>query len=207
MSSPQANAPQAVSHTKKVASATAPCPLKKGMLLVQVRRRDGKPLSQPPKVSLSGPTPKQAAASPQGRAQFTGLDHGDYSVTFACPGEERNFAHARVKPPSTVAVTVPEVHLVIYELYVGPRAAAAGPAVAPAATRRGKRTPHWIKVLVADEDRKPVTDVTVRVRVPDGTVHTGKPDGGGLYKVESFYDAGQCEISFPDVYDIEWKPQ
>jgi hypothetical protein len=82
----------------------------------------------------------------------------------------------------------------------------------PAAKGSAPKPKHWIGVKVLDEDGKPVKDVTVNGEFNDGESFTAdfssatlQPDGS--YKTDQIYDATTCEITFPDVYDVEWWPQ
>jgi hypothetical protein len=74
-----------------------------------------------------------------------------------------------------------------------------------------KKTPkHWIGVRVEDEDGKLVKDVTVHAKLDDefdvdmATAAVGKD---GVYKTKKIFDPGECEFSFPAVYDVDWWPQ
>jgi hypothetical protein len=76
--------------------------------------------------------------------------------------------------------------------------------------KEGKK--DWIGVRVVDEDGKPVKDVKVRLKLTDGSVTTvdfasAKLEADGSYRTEKILDPGDCEISFPDLFDVEWKAQ
>ena len=70
---------------------------------------------------------------------------------------------------------------------------------------------HWIGVKGVDEAGKGVHDVTVKLKASDGTESTvvlaKKKLRSGEYKTGKVLAAGNCEISFPAEYDVEWKPQ
>ena len=75
-----------------------------------------------------------------------------------------------------------------------------------------QKNKDWIGVRVIDESGKAVKDIKVKMKLTDGSVVTidfasTALDGDGSYKTARTIDPGDCEISFPDTYDIEWKPQ
>lgn len=66
---------------------------------------------------------------------------------------------------------------------------------------------HWIGVRVVDEAGKPVPGIKVTLKLTDGTNPTITTDSTGSYTTTKTLDAGNCEISFPDLFDLEWNPQ
>ena len=55
------------------------------------------------------------------------------------------------------------------------------------------------------EDGEPITDVRYQLKLPDGSVQEGTLEADGLIRVEGI-DAGQCELSFPDLDQDAWVP-
>jgi hypothetical protein len=71
---------------------------------------------------------------------------------------------------------------------------------------------HWIGLKVQDESGDKVTDVRVRVKQPDGNVLSldlsqETLEADGTYRTQKVLPAGNCEISFPEIYNLEWWPQ
>jgi hypothetical protein len=66
---------------------------------------------------------------------------------------------------------------------------------------------HWIGVRVVNEKGKPVAGVKLKLKLTDGTTPEVTSDKNGKYTTPKNLPAGNCEISFPDVFDLEWKEQ
>jgi type VI secretion system secreted protein VgrG len=64
---------------------------------------------------------------------------------------------------------------------------------------------HWIEVELLDEAGQPVAGESVQVKLPDGSVSTGTTNDKGLYRVAGI-DAGNCEVTFPDLDEKAWTP-
>lgn len=63
---------------------------------------------------------------------------------------------------------------------------------------------HWFGVRVTDEAGKPVKGLTVSLTLSDGsTTRVTLPDHGA-HTTDRVLPAGQCQISLPDVLDVEW---
>ena len=70
---------------------------------------------------------------------------------------------------------------------------------------------HWIGIKVQDEDGKKVTDVKVNVKLPDGgslSIDFGSEtlESDGTYRTKKVLAPGKCDITFPEVYNLEWWP-
>lgn len=64
---------------------------------------------------------------------------------------------------------------------------------------------HWIGVELVDEDGKPVPDEPYKVKLPDGTIQSGRLDEKGRARIEGITESGQAQISFPGLHGDEWK--
>lgn len=62
---------------------------------------------------------------------------------------------------------------------------------------------HWIEISLVDEDGNPVPGRAYKIKLPNGTVQTGKLDSRGLARVEGI-DPGTCQVSFPDLDKTMW---
>ena len=66
---------------------------------------------------------------------------------------------------------------------------------------------HWFGIRVVDEKGKAVAGVKVSLKLTDGTTPTITTDKSGSYKTDKCLSPGDCEVSFPDLFDVAWKPQ
>jgi hypothetical protein len=66
---------------------------------------------------------------------------------------------------------------------------------------------HWIGVRVVDENGKAVAGVKMNLKLPDNSTSNITFDKKGSYTTPKNLDPGNCEISFPDLFDAEWTPQ
>ncbi len=66
---------------------------------------------------------------------------------------------------------------------------------------------HWFGVRVVDKKGKVVPGVKVKLKLTDGTTPVITIDKTGAYKTTKCLNPGNCEVSFPDLFDVEWKPQ
>ena len=66
---------------------------------------------------------------------------------------------------------------------------------------------HWLGIRVVDEKGKAVSGVKVKLKLTDGTTPVITVDKSGNYKTAKCLSPGDCEISFPDLFDVEWKPK
>lgn len=66
---------------------------------------------------------------------------------------------------------------------------------------------HWFGIRVVDEAGKAVPGVKVKLKLTDGTTPVITIDETGSYTTAKCLDPGNCDVSFPDLFDVEWKPQ
>jgi len=67
---------------------------------------------------------------------------------------------------------------------------------------------HWFGIRVKDEDGKPVRDIKVQVKLSDGSVNASVPlDEKGEFETPKNLPEGECEVSFPETYNLEWWPE
>ncbi len=66
---------------------------------------------------------------------------------------------------------------------------------------------HWFGIRVVDEKGKPVPGVKVKLKLTDGTTPAITIDDTGGYTTAKCLEAGNCEVTFPELFDVEWKPQ
>ena len=66
---------------------------------------------------------------------------------------------------------------------------------------------HWFGVRVVDEKGKVVPGVKVKLKLTDGTTPEIIIDKTGAYKTATTLDPGNCDVSFPDLFDAEWNPK
>lgn len=70
---------------------------------------------------------------------------------------------------------------------------------------------HWVGVQVVDESGNPVKDVTVHIKLPDASeidvnFQSARLQKDGSFQTKKNLDAGNCEFSFPALFDAEWWP-
>ena len=70
----------------------------------------------------------------------------------------------------------------------------------------------WIEIRLEDEKGTAVDGATVKLICPDGTERTEtltkeKLTKDGVYRLDKGMWPGDYEISFPGIYDAEWKPK
>jgi hypothetical protein len=66
---------------------------------------------------------------------------------------------------------------------------------------------HWFGVRVVDEKGKVVPGVKVKLKLTDGSTPVITIDKTGTHKTATTLDPGNCEVSFPDLFDAEWNPK
>lgn len=71
---------------------------------------------------------------------------------------------------------------------------------------------HWFGIRVVDEAGKVVKDVTAEALLTGGAqavvdFSTEPLEQDGTWRTEKVLEAGQCAVSFPDLYNMEWWPQ
>lgn len=66
-------------------------------------------------------------------------------------------------------------------------------------------TLHWIEIELIGEDDRPVANETYRITLPDGSVTTGRLDSNGRARVDGLAQAGQCQITFPNLDESAWE--
>ena len=64
---------------------------------------------------------------------------------------------------------------------------------------------HFIDIELLDEADQPVPGEKYKITLPDGSVASGSLDNKGCARVDGIKDAGQCEITFPDLDEQAWK--
>ena len=67
-----------------------------------------------------------------------------------------------------------------------------------------KKKTSWIEIELVGEDDKPIPGERYRITLPDGTTDEGTLDDKGGARVEGF-EAGACEITFPDLDQDAWE--
>ncbi len=60
---------------------------------------------------------------------------------------------------------------------------------------------------VVDENGKALRGVRLKVKLTDGTTVDVTSDKNGKYTSAKSYPAGNCDITFPDTFNLEWKEQ
>jgi uncharacterized Zn-binding protein involved in type VI secretion len=61
-----------------------------------------------------------------------------------------------------------------------------------------------LEVVVTDTDGKPLSGVRYEVKDPSGKVHEGTTNPEGLIRIDGL-DAGQCQVSLPDLDHQDWE--
>jgi len=80
-----------------------------------------------------------------------------------------------------------------------------GPAPAGSSEPAEEREDHWIGVELVEDGGNPVPDEPYKVKLPDGTIQSGRLDSEGRARIEGITESGQAEISFPGIHGDEWK--
>ncbi len=65
---------------------------------------------------------------------------------------------------------------------------------------------HWIEIELVGEDDEPISGEKYKITLPDGSVASGTLDQKGCARVEGIKDAGDCQITFPDLDKEAWEP-
>ncbi len=73
------------------------------------------------------------------------------------------------------------------------------------AQKQASKQKTWIGIRLRDQDGKPVPNERYRITLPDGTVQEGTLNDKGEANVYEI-DPGQCQVTFPDLHQKEWKP-
>lgn len=66
---------------------------------------------------------------------------------------------------------------------------------------------HWVGIELKDDEGNPVPGEAYKVKLPDGTLLSGRLDKDGKAKVEGLPEGGDCDISFPRIHGDEWSSQ
>ncbi|MDX2149498.1 MAG: hypothetical protein SFV54_02100 [Bryobacteraceae bacterium] len=66
-------------------------------------------------------------------------------------------------------------------------------------------TKHWIEFQLVDAENLPIPGEPYKVRLADGSLHTGTLDGEGKVRFDAIV-GGQAAISFPGLDAKEWRP-
>jgi hypothetical protein len=72
----------------------------------------------------------------------------------------------------------------------------------PARTQTVAKT--WIEFQLVDEEGKPVSNASYKVKLPDGSIRNGSLDALGMTRFDDI-DPGQCQITFTDIDANEWR--
>lgn len=173
---------------KKVNGTTQGCPLKNHELIVNVfNDKTKKHVSEPIQIKVGGPTPGQQPTK-DGQAWFTDRTAGKYTIQIPSLPDS-------LKP--LFATPLPEVSCTIKdELEV--------------VTLRLKEALHSFGVRVEDEDGNIVKDVTIKLKLTNNSERTvnlaeATLEDDGTYLIPASLPAGVCEVSFPELFDVEWK--
>lgn len=63
----------------------------------------------------------------------------------------------------------------------------------------------WIEIQLVDDNDQPVANAAYQVKLPDGSVKTGRTDANGVARFAPII-SGQCSVSFPEIHAKEWQP-
>jgi hypothetical protein len=63
----------------------------------------------------------------------------------------------------------------------------------------------WVEIQLVDAGGKPVPGMAYEIKLPDGSVQSGKLDALGKARREEIIP-GQCEVRFPELDGGDWKP-
>jgi hypothetical protein len=85
------------------------------------------------------------------------------------------------------------------------RRAGAGDSRAQRPTADKSKELTWIEIQLIDADGKPVTGMPYEIKLPDGSIQSGKLDVVGRGRHEQI-PPGQCEVRFPELDGGDWKP-
>lgn len=77
----------------------------------------------------------------------------------------------------------------------------AGGAGASSAEPTGPLT--WVGVEVVDDEGNPVPDTEYRIKLPDGSIQTGRTDAAGRAKIDGVTQ-GSVQIALPEIHGEEW---
>lgn len=158
----------------------APCPLKKGKLVVHVVDLAGNDIAGVDVSVSSGPTPVLPGAT-DGTGFFTvdPLEAGAYQVQLTACGNPMFVIGPGATRPATIVDG--QLSLLTFELAA------------------------WVEVIVVDEDGVTLENIAVTLTAPDGKVHTLTPQDlkSKVYHVGGLVP-GECKVSLPEVYDLDW---
>jgi hypothetical protein len=63
----------------------------------------------------------------------------------------------------------------------------------------------WVEIQLVDAAGKPVPGMAYEIKLPDGSIQSGKLDALGKARREEIIP-GQCEVRFPELDGGDWKP-
>jgi hypothetical protein len=71
---------------------------------------------------------------------------------------------------------------------------------------------HWFGIRVVDEAGKVLKDVTAQLSLTDGSSPSvdfshEELEKDGTWRTQKVLESGQCEVSFPQIFNMEWWPQ
>ena len=67
------------------------------------------------------------------------------------------------------------------------------------------RTRSWIEIRLVGEDESPIGGEEYAIRLPGGTMITGRLDSDGTARVDDI-PPGLCQVSFPKLDQDAWTP-
>lgn len=59
---------------------------------------------------------------------------------------------------------------------------------------------HWIGIELQDDEGNPIPEEEYQVKLPDGTIKSGRLDDKGKAKVEGIPQGGTAEVTFPRIH-------
>ncbi|MBU0909768.1 MAG: hypothetical protein KKA54_19210 [Proteobacteria bacterium] len=66
---------------------------------------------------------------------------------------------------------------------------------------------HWIGIELKDDEGNPIPDEEYQVKLPDGTIKSGRLDDQGKAKVEGIPEGGTAEVTFPRIHENDVSQQ
>jgi hypothetical protein len=68
-----------------------------------------------------------------------------------------------------------------------------------------EKTEHWIEIELTWLDGTSVANERFLIVTPDNQELEGTTDARGRARVDGIFEGGSCTVSFPDLYDDEWR--
>jgi hypothetical protein len=60
---------------------------------------------------------------------------------------------------------------------------------------------HWIGIELKDDDGNPIPGEEYQVKLPDGSIKSGRLDDQGKARVENIPEGGTAEVIFPRIHE------